>query len=278
SGFQRTDATAFTEFGSPGASDYEYLSEFLDKSELSLDNMGEGWIAHHGLKAWESESWLNRKTVESYFGKSKDLRDLIKKSQILQRAGYKAMFEEGRRKKPDCSMTLNWCLNEPWPTAANNSLINYPAKPKDCFEYVAKSLAPVVLSARVPKFSYREGELLCAELYLLNDLYEKIDKATVNVYIQFNGDRIKLLEYAFENVEENRNSVGPVVRYVLPHYKKSGIFRLILECDEHPEWSNEYELMYYNNETINQLQASVEEPFDFVGISKSIGCFDKMEI
>ena len=31
-------------------------------------------------------------------------------------------------------MALNWCFNEPWPAVANNSILQYPALPKPCFE------------------------------------------------------------------------------------------------------------------------------------------------
>ena len=59
--------------------------------------------------------------------------NLVANGQLLQCEGYKAIYEEARRQKPYCSMALNWCFNEPWPTAANNSIINWPNIPKPAF-------------------------------------------------------------------------------------------------------------------------------------------------
>ena len=175
-------------------------------------------------------------------------------------------------------MVLNWCFNEPWPTAANNSLINYPARPKDALKHVKKSLQPVVLSARVPKFSFYEGEIFTAELFVLNDLYQTIPELTLSAYIQFNGEKIKLMDFKFENIAENQNAMGPIIKKQMPHYKHSGIFKLLLECKENKEFNNEYEFMYYNKDTLQKLSEKSNAVMDFVGISDRIGDFTDIEI
>ena len=268
-GFARTQATAFTEFGVPAPSERAYLQTFLPEEELKIPEGSEpGWIAHHGLLAWEKTSWLHLETIEFYFGRCRDLDDMILKGQILQIVGYKGMFEEARRKKPHCNMALNWCYNEPWPTAANNSLVNYPAIPKKSFAEVARSLAPVTASARFAKFSWEEGELFEAELFLLNDSYEKEPKGTICVFLRMNGDRWPVLEWQYPEPEPNRNLPGPTVRFPLPH-ARSGLMRLQLERNGRLE--NEYPLMYYNAETVRLRReaAAREKPMDFVGIADS---------
>ncbi len=71
--------------------------------------------------------------IDAYFGQARDLAELVDNGQLLQAEGYKAIYEEARRQKPYCSMALNWCFNEPWPTAANNNIVGYPNEPKPAF-------------------------------------------------------------------------------------------------------------------------------------------------
>lgn len=269
-GFQRVKATAYTEFGSPAASDLEYLKTFIPKEDLVIPTNQESWIAHHGLRAWEKTSWLHRDIVEYYFGTCTNLNDLIVKGQIIQEAGYKGMFEEARRQKPYCNMALNWCYNEPWPTAANNSLVNYPAKPKGVLKSVGVSLKNALLSARVEKFTWYEGENFKAQIFLLNDsVKESIKAGKMKVKVALNGDVIDALTWEYPECAPDANIEGPTVRVLLPHYK-SGIFRLILE-DENGIMSNEYKFLYYNQETIQALHSKMMEDtvMDFVGLARA---------
>lgn len=89
----------------------------------------------------------------------------------MQGEGYKAVFEEARRQKPYCAMALNWCFDEPWPAAANNSLVAYPSVPKPALDQVRRACRPLCASARIAKFDWTEGELFEAEVWLLNDRF-----------------------------------------------------------------------------------------------------------
>jgi len=40
------------------------------------------------------------------------------------------------RQKPGCAMALNWCFNEPWPSAAGPCLVNWPSQPKPAYHAV----------------------------------------------------------------------------------------------------------------------------------------------
>ena len=102
----------------------------------------------------------------------------------MQGEGYKCIYEEARRQKPYCSMAANWCFNEPWPTAANNSLISYPNIPKPGFYEVKNACRPVLASARLPKFRWRAGEIFNAEIWMLNDLPADVKAGKVTVKIQ----------------------------------------------------------------------------------------------
>ena len=128
--------TAYTEFGIPGISPREVLEKVIPPEELFPPRPGTAWEEHHAFGAWDGqpETWLEKPAVERYFGKQATLDELIAHSSLLQGEGYKAIFEEARRQKPYCGMALNWCFGEPWPSAANNSLVVYPSVPKPAFE------------------------------------------------------------------------------------------------------------------------------------------------
>ena len=135
-------------------------------------------------------------------------------------------------------MMLNWCYNEPWITAANNSIVSYPALPKPAYEFVKAALRPTLFSARIPKFDWTAGEVFEAELWLLNDLPEAVG-GSVRVRLQIGNESIDLLEWSAKT-DKNSNLQGPTVRQLLPHLDTD---RLTLTL-ESGEYSSTYCLLY----------------------------------
>ncbi len=153
--FAEARNTAYSEFGCPGPSSVDYLKTFIPESELFPPRPGTAWETHHGLGAWEMDpgTWLCQASIEHYFGPTQTLEQLVARGQLMQAEGYKLIFEEARRQQPVCSMALNWCFNEPWPSAANNNLVSWPHRPKPAYYAVQAACRPVLASARVAKFS-----------------------------------------------------------------------------------------------------------------------------
>jgi len=181
--------------------------------------------------------------IEDYFGKAENLEDLAANGQLLQCEGYKAIYEEARRQKPYCSMALNWCFNEPWPTAANNSLINWPNLPKPAYYAVGNSCRPVICSARITKFIWYEGEIFFATIWLLNDLFETIDSGKIHIKLVADNEEIEVGTWAFSAPESNTNLPGPTIRWQLPRWDMDS-FKLVLEAEGKPEYNSEYMLLY----------------------------------
>jgi beta-mannosidase len=154
--------------------------------------------------------------IEDYFGKPSDLQQMIEWSQWLQSEGYKCIYEEARRQKPYCSMALNWCYNEPWPTLANNSLVNYPVSPKPAYHAVAESCRNQLISARIPKFSWRSGETFAVDLWLLNDGNVAAESGQADVWLEIAGSRYFVMNWQYKPVPANMNLEGPTVRFKLP--------------------------------------------------------------
>ena len=156
---KRSRMTGYTEFGMPGPSDLSTIKKCIPEEELFPPREGTAWEVHHAFNAWSKDTWLCTQTLEHYFGEAKALDELIRNGQLLQGEGIKFMYEEARRQKPYCSMALHWCFNEPWPTAANNSIINWPDSPKPAYYSAAASCRPVLASAAFEKFVWEENEL-----------------------------------------------------------------------------------------------------------------------
>lgn len=211
--------TAYTEFGVPGASPSEVLETFIGNDELWPPREGTAWEHHHAFGAWMRHpvnTWLCPETLEKYFGPSPTLEQLIERSQWLQCEGYKAIFEEARRQKPRCSMALNWCFNEPWPTASNNSLVNWPARPKPSFHAVRDACRPVMASARLERFAWSPGDRFAPQLWVLNDTCGPVEGGQVEVTLAIGGEVHRLLAWDFAALPANTHLCGPTLHCVLP--------------------------------------------------------------
>lgn len=208
--------TAYPEFGVPSLSNLSCFDRVAERSELFPLVENEVTKAHHAFGSWNEDSWADLPLIRDYFGESKSLEELISWSQWLQGEGLKCIFEEARRQKPHCSMALNWCYNEPWPTLANNSIVNYPAEPKESYYEVAEACRDSLISARIPHFGWRGGEVFSAELWLLNDGREKVKAGSAKVYLELCERRYFLLEWEYQAVSPNENVEGPSVRLKLP--------------------------------------------------------------
>lgn len=211
--------TAYTEFGCPGPSSVEYLKRFIPEPELWPVRYGTAWETHHGLRAWtpqEESSWLCPETIAHYFGEPENLEALVAGGQWLQSEGYKVLFEEARRQKPRSSMALNWCYNEPWPSAANNNLINWPCEEKPAFHAVASACRAVMPSAKIPKFLWRDGESFEAELWLFNDSPDALDAGAVEAFVIIGQHEHLALRWEVPASVANRHVRGPAMRFNLP--------------------------------------------------------------
>jgi beta-mannosidase len=241
--FQKSSNTAYSEFGCAGLSPADYLKTFIPEAELWPLRAGTSWETHHAFGAWEADltSHLFPATLEHYFGPSASLDIMAERAAWLQSVGYQSIYEEARRQKPTCSMALNWCFNEPWPTAAGNSLVNWPAKPKAAYYAARLACRPVLASARLGKFQWQAGETFCAEIGVLNDSPEDVPEGDVQVTLVAAGVSIILLNWKFPRIPAGINLSGPSVQAVLPS-APSGEFELVLKVLPRVEWSTSYRL------------------------------------
>ncbi|MFT2008299.1 glycoside hydrolase family 2 protein [Pontibacter sp. 13R65] len=247
---QRADNTAYTEFGVPGVANLEVLKQYIPPHELFPPKRETAWETHHAFGAWRKDSWLELPFLEEYFGEITSLEDLVRFSQLTQSEGLKFIYEEARRQKPYCSMALNWCFQEPWPVAANNSLVNWPNILKPAYYEVAAACRPVLASLRVPKFLWHEGEDFICEPFLLNDTYDPIAPAQITVTLLYDGGKsLKVTTWTCPGAPEFQNSQGSKAQLPLPDMHGS-FFTVSVEVESNPAYNSRYTFMYRGkNET-----------------------------
>jgi beta-mannosidase len=241
--FQNSDATAYTEFGVPGPSPVEVLKTFLPPDELFPPHEDSSWRSHHAFGVWAPNSWLCLDVIEKYLGPSDTLEELVAKGELLQCEGYKGLYEEARRQKPRSSMALNWCYNDCWPAAANNSLLAFPSLKKPAFYAVQSACRPTMASARIPKFQWQGGELFTAQLWLLNDAPADLAGGEMEAILVAGDQEISLLRWQFATVAANCHQSGPQLHFELPDWDVTG-FELHLRVNGQAGWNSVYTLGY----------------------------------
>lgn len=242
--FQKSHCTAYCEFGIAGPAPIDVLREIIPTAELFPPRPDGAWKAHHGFGVWEPCSWLDLPIVEHYFGSAASLPQLVERGQFLQAEGYKGLFEEARRQKPTASMALCWCFNEPWPAAANNSLISWPTHPKPALGAVGEACRPLLASARIRKIQWTQGELFDPEIWWLNDAPQPVDPGPIHARIELADGRVfPLLSWTSGTLDANTNKAGPVIRWVLPDLEAER-FVLVLETPGQPQAASRYTLLF----------------------------------
>ena len=266
----RSANTAYTEFGMPSASPIAVLETFMSPEELAAPGPGGVWESHHAYGAWKGggpDTWLCESTLRTYFGEDLTTERLVFYSQLLQSVGYQAIFEEARRQWPACSMALHWCFNEPWPAAANNSLIAWPDVPKPAYWFVQASCRPVAASAAIRRFSYAEGEELECDVWLINDSPGDVEALDLVVTVQPAraregapadprdagspgrmfatpvSDPIEVLHWHTDKVPCRTNLHGPTARWTLPALD-ADLLILRISSPTREDAASEYLLQY----------------------------------
>lgn len=239
--FVRAGKTAYTEFGSESAAAPEYIKKYIsqeDYQNCSKDNPA--WVGHHAFLAWYPETHLRFAEAEYFFGGYSDIDDLCEKTRFIQAMCVKSYFEEMRKQWPHCSMALNWCFNEPWPTYANNSLVSWPDIPKPAYYTVRDALRPAIASLRIKRHLWKSGELFEAELWLLNDHLEKLQNIDVQVSYSFGEETAVLWGSIHCPIldAQSARKCGAITFHLKEQW--SGKVHISLNVIGHPEMNSEY--------------------------------------
>jgi len=232
--------TAYTEFGAPGMSNREVILGFMSEEEFqTCEKEQPAWTGHFGFESNWYESWVRKVEADYYFGGYTDTDDLIRKTQFIQAMSYRGVFEEARFQWPHCSMVVNWCWNEPFPCAANNSVLSWPDVPKPCHESIAKALRPQEAALRVDHHLWKAGDTFTGEVWILNDSADVLENGQVSLEYNFGDGWIDWGVLRFRNVEPRCNSKCGVFTATIPS-DYEGMLRIRLHVVNRPELDSEY--------------------------------------
>ena len=226
-------ATAYTEFGCCAPSEWEYLQTFMTEEELQQPLDTGMWRAHHAKFTTDSndELWFEDEIIRRLTGCADDRRTLVDTGVRLQEMMYPQLFEEARRQWPYCSMALNWCYNEPWPTAAGNGLISYPSRRKPCYFSVQDALRGQKLSLRFYRVCWGKEETVECTPWLLNDTVETVPAGNARIILSAGGRDTVLATWDYAAAQPQKNVEGSAVSFRLPP-DVGQEFTVRIECDD----------------------------------------------
>ena len=240
--YRNESRTAYSEFGVPAIAELPQLQKIFTDEVIHDPKNAEPWELHHGMQAWRPDSWMSLDVVDALFGKQESMEDYIRITNMLECEGYRCIFEEARRQKGPCSMAINWDYNEPWITAAGNNLIAYPDIKKPAYYAVQSALRPVLPCARIEHFAYHPGDVMRAELWVINDTTESVSRR-VEASVTVDGVTTPLTTWESGEVPALGKRLGNTVNFVLPDLPTQ-TFTLTLKYGEE---ENVYTLLLKND-------------------------------
>ncbi|HRE26547.1 MAG TPA: hypothetical protein PK954_07940, partial [Anaerolineales bacterium] len=110
-------------------------------------------------------------------GLPKDLAEYVDFSMLAQAEGLKFGIEHFRRRKPHCSGTLIWQLNDCWPVLSW-AIMDYYGFGKAGYYYTRRVYAPVLASFK----ALPDGSV---ELWITNDTLQPVETPVVVMYGDF---------------------------------------------------------------------------------------------
>ena len=156
-------------------------------------------------------------------------------------------------------MAINWCYNDPWETAGNQSIIAYPTIKKPSFKAVKEACRDVLASARFAKLTWKPNEKFAGKAFILNDSYKSYEPMTVNIKVEFDGKVQNVRTVKSKEIKPNENEFIGDYEFTIPDLgKEIRRFKLILEVEGKPEYSSEYTFVYYPDFTINRDKEFLE--------------------
>lgn len=173
----RDDEARFaSEFGLQAPPEETTLRQVIPSGELWPP--GPSWI-FHGANLEK----LCRYARPFLQGTDRDLTSFIRASQRAQAQGLQIAIEHYRRRKAQgCGGVLVWQLNEPWP-AISWALVDFYRKTKPAYEVVQRLFCPLLVSLDFPLRSYRPGDQLPIDIWIVNDRFQTLTGCELDVVL-----------------------------------------------------------------------------------------------
>ncbi|HWI62835.1 MAG TPA: glycoside hydrolase family 2 protein, partial [Symbiobacteriaceae bacterium] len=151
-----------SEFGAEGMTNWKALQHTIspaDQWPATRDNP-----VYFHLGSW----WVNEPLVQKAFGGIDDITTLQKASQFLQHEALRYALEADRRRAYQCSGTLPWQFNEPYPNGYCTAAVDYYGYPKPGYWGVRRAYSELAVTARFASQALPAVGRFEAELFALN--------------------------------------------------------------------------------------------------------------
>ncbi|HYF79469.1 MAG TPA: glycoside hydrolase family 2 TIM barrel-domain containing protein [Symbiobacteriaceae bacterium] len=160
--YNRGACLLHSEFGAEGMTNLETLNATISPANqwpATRDNP-----VYFHLGSW----WVNEPLVQKAFGGISEIVSLQKASQFLQHEALRYALEADRRRAYQCSGTLPWQFNEPYPNGYCTSAVDYYGIPKPGYWGVRKAYEPLAITARFASQVWPDAGQFEAEMFALN--------------------------------------------------------------------------------------------------------------
>lgn len=140
--YNRGACLLHSEFGAEGMTNLKTLNATI-LPEHQWPATRENPVYFH-LGSW----WVNEPLVQKAFGGIGEIEGLQKASQFLQHEALRYALEADRRRAYQCSGTLPWQFNEPYPNGYCTAAVDYYGYPKPGYWGVRKAYETLAVTAR----------------------------------------------------------------------------------------------------------------------------------
>ncbi|WP_391573516.1 glycoside hydrolase family 2 TIM barrel-domain containing protein [Cohnella sp.] len=163
--YNTSDALLHSEYGGDGFASPESMERFLPPQLLKPDQtLSAEWLLH-GYEYWNMDEQL-----KGLFGTEwSSLAQLSMAAQWVQAEGIRYAVEANRRRAPNCSGSLLWQFNEPYPNVSCTSAIDYYGDPKLAYSWTAKANRNLHVSMAYETISSLESQTFRATVYVTEE-------------------------------------------------------------------------------------------------------------
>lgn len=174
----------------------EYGAEGLDNQPIMEKYYPKEW-----LEPREDGSWFPDRIVRSqthsvqgdWYQEQETIPDWIRESQIHQANATRLMTDAFRRRADIINHTAIHLLIDAWPSGWMKTLLDCEREPKRAYFAYQDSLVPLRVHLWCGRYYAYEGEELCVEGWLLNDMGEDRE-VTVQAAVKVNGRTVSCWE------------------------------------------------------------------------------------
>ncbi len=153
----RNDSLLHSEVGAPAASRMELLERYAGDAKLWPPTKENRYWLTRG--AW----WLHMEQMQSWFGEfdgeTRDLAAYVKAFRFVQAEALRYVSGAVRYAGDRKAGIIIWMGNEPFPNAANTSLLEFDGCPKPAYYEMKRAFAPVMLGLRHDSVVAKEGKV-----------------------------------------------------------------------------------------------------------------------